>query len=24
LCYSGDGPEHWVTGGGIESNRVSW
>ena len=24
LCYSGDGPEHWVTGGGVSSNRVSW
>ena len=24
LCYSGDGPDHWVTGGGIESNHVAW
>ncbi|MEU5908448.1 hypothetical protein ABZ780_29260 [Micromonospora sp. NPDC047467] len=24
LCYSADGPDHWVTGGGIESNHVSW
>jgi lysophospholipase L1-like esterase len=24
LCYSGDGPDHWVTGGGVESNHVSW
>lgn len=23
-CYSGDGPEHWVTALGNESNRVSW
>ena len=24
-CYSGDGPQHWViTGGGQQSNRVSW
>lgn len=24
LCYSADGPDHWVTGGGRESNHVSW
>ena len=24
LCYSGDHPDHWVTGGGIESNHVAW
>ncbi|MFD6696492.1 hypothetical protein [Micromonospora aurantiaca (nom. illeg.)] len=24
LCYSGDGPDHWVTGGGVESNHVGW
>ena len=24
LCYSADGPDHWVTGGGVESNRVNW
>jgi hypothetical protein len=24
LCYSGDHPDHWVTGGGVESNRVRW
>lgn len=24
LCYSGDGPDHWVTGGGHESNHVTW
>lgn len=24
LCYSADGPGHWVTGGGRESNHVSW
>jgi hypothetical protein len=24
LCYSADGPDHWVTGGGVESNHVSW
>ena len=23
-CYSGDGPEHWVTASGIESNIVTW
>ena len=23
-CYSGDGPDHWITAGGIESNHVSW
>jgi hypothetical protein len=23
-CYSGDGPDHWVTAGGVESNHVSW
>lgn len=24
LCYSNDGPDHWVTGGGVESNHVAW
>lgn len=24
LCYSGDHPDHWVTGGGVESNHISW
>lgn len=24
LCYSADGPDHWVTGGGYESNHVPW
>jgi len=24
LCYSADGPQHWVTGGGARSNDVSW
>jgi hypothetical protein len=24
LCYSADGPDHWVTGGGVSSNHVSW
>lgn len=24
LCYSADGPSHWVTGGGVTSNFVSW
>lgn len=24
LCYSADGPDHWVTGGGVESNHVGW
>lgn len=24
LCYSGDHPDHWVTGGGVESNHVTW
>lgn len=24
LCYSGDGPDHWITGGGVESNHVTW
>jgi hypothetical protein len=24
LCYSADGPDHWVTGGGVESNHVPW
>jgi hypothetical protein len=24
LCYSADGPDHWVTGSGVESNHVSW
>jgi hypothetical protein len=23
-CYSGDGPDHWVIAGGVESNHVSW
>lgn len=23
-CYSGDGPDHWVVAGGIESNHVQW
>jgi hypothetical protein len=23
-CYSGDGPDHWVTAYGNESNHVSW
>jgi len=23
-CYSGDGPDHWVTAGGAQSNHVSW
>ena len=23
LCYSSDGPDFWVTGGGVTSNRVS-
>jgi hypothetical protein len=23
-CYSGDGPDHWVTANGIESNHVAW
>lgn len=23
-CYSGDGPDHWVRAGGIESNHVTW
>lgn len=23
-CYSGDGPDHWVQAGGVESNRVTW
>ena len=23
-CYSGDGPDHWVVAGGIQSNHVSW
>jgi hypothetical protein len=23
-CYSGDGPDHWVVAGGIESNHVTW
>lgn len=23
-CYSGDGPDHWVTAGGVQSNHVSW
>ena len=24
LCYSIDGPNHWVTGGGATSNNVQW
>ncbi|MGW5667371.1 pentapeptide repeat-containing protein [Micromonospora sp. NPDC003776] len=24
LCYSADGPDHWITGGGVESNHVGW
>ncbi|GGS10241.1 hypothetical protein GCM10010169_63780 [Micromonospora fulviviridis] len=24
LCYSADGPDHWVTSGSVASNRVSW
>lgn len=24
LCYSADGPDHWVTAGNVESNRVEW
>ena len=24
LCYSGDHPDHWVTGGGAESNHLTW
>jgi hypothetical protein len=23
-CYSGDGPDHWVRAGGLESNHVRW
>jgi hypothetical protein len=23
-CFSGDGPDHWVTASGAESNHVSW
>jgi hypothetical protein len=23
-CYSGDGPDHWVTANGITSNHVTW
>ena len=23
-CYSGDGPDHWVTANGVESNHVAW
>ncbi|WP_198348141.1 hypothetical protein [Plantactinospora sp. KBS50] len=23
-CYSGDGPDHWVTANGVESNHVTW
>ncbi|HEX6687958.1 MAG TPA: hypothetical protein VF085_04750 [Solirubrobacterales bacterium] len=23
-CYSGDGPDHWVVAGGVQSNHVSW
>jgi hypothetical protein len=23
-CFSGDGPEHWVVAGGIESNHLTW
>lgn len=24
LCYSADGPDHWVTADGLSSNRVTW
>lgn len=24
LCWSADGPSHWVTGGGVTSNTVNW
>lgn len=24
LCYSADGPEHWVPDDGVESNRLTW
>jgi hypothetical protein len=23
-CYSGDGPDHWVVAGGVQSNHVAW
>jgi hypothetical protein len=23
-CYSADGPDHWVTANGVESNHVAW
>jgi hypothetical protein len=23
-CYSGDGPDHWITANGVESNHVTW
>jgi hypothetical protein len=23
-CYSGDGPDHWVRAGGVESNHLTW
>jgi hypothetical protein len=23
-CYSGDGPDHWVKAGGVESNNAIW
>jgi len=23
-CYSGDGPDHWVLAGGVQSNHVAW
>lgn len=23
-CYSGDGPDHWVTAGSVTSNHVTW
>jgi hypothetical protein len=23
-CYSGDGPDHWVIAGGVQSNHVTW
>lgn len=23
-CYSGDGPDHWVVAGGVQSNHVTW
>jgi hypothetical protein len=23
-CFSGDGPDHWVSAGGVQSNHVQW